>query len=180
MADAPQIQFATAQVVQTDIPQLQTELAKEFPAITSINGGSIATRVQGFVAQMSQLVFVFTLLALMTGVMVLITSLLATSQDRLRDSASFRLLGMQTRDLYMMNCLEIGLLGISAGLLAVGAASLGAWVVITEWFNLRFAFPWASFALGTVLLLLLLLTIAISYVRFIIGKGIMTRVRQMI
>lgn len=180
LADAPQLQFATAQVEPSRIPQLQTDLAKAFPAMTSIDGAAVAKRVEGFVAQMSQLVFIFTLLALFTGVMVLVTSLLATSQDRLRDSASFRLLGMQTRDLYLMNCLEIGLLGISAGLLGVGGASIGAWVVITQWFDLRFAFPWQTFLWGALALLTVLFVIALSYVRFVIGRGIMTRVRKMV
>lgn len=180
LADAPQIQFATTQVTPADIPQLQTDLAKTFPAITSIDGGSIAKRVQGFVAQMSQLVYVFTVLSILTGIMVLITSLLATSQDRLRDSASFRLLGMQTRDLYIMNCLEIGLLGSSAATFGMLGASLAAWVMITQWFDLRFAFPWLTFALGGLGLMILLFTIALSYVRFVIGRGIMARVREMV
>lgn len=179
LADAPQIQFATAQVPASDIPTLQTQLARRFPAITSIDGAAIAKQVQGFVQQMSQLVSVFTLLALMTGVMVLITSLLSTSQDRLRDSASFRLLGMQTRDLYAINCLEFILLGISAGLVGAVFASLAAWLVISQWFDLPFYVPWLSFTLGGVLLVLVLLVIAVSYVRLVIGKGVMARVRQM-
>lgn len=180
LVDAPQIQFATTKVAESDIPQLQTDLARQFPAITSIDGGAIAKQVQGFVAQMSRLVQVFTLLALITGIMVLITSLLSTSQDRLRDSASFRLLGMQTRDLYKINILEIGLLGLSAGVIAVLGASVAAWVVITQWFDLRFAVPWGSFGLGALMLMTVLLIIAISYVRLVIGKGIMARVREMV
>ncbi|WP_131668727.1 ABC transporter permease [Psychrobacter pygoscelis] len=180
LADAPQIQFATTKVAESDIPQLQTDLARQFPAITSIDGGAIAKQVQGFVAQMSRLVQVFTLLALITGIMVLITSLLSTSQDRLRDSASFRLLGMQTRDLYKINILEIGLLGLSAGVIAVLGAGVAAWVVITQWFDLRFAVPWGSFSLGALMLMAVLLIIAISYVRLVIGKGIMARVRGMV
>ena len=180
LEDAPQIQFATTKVAPADIPQIQTDLARKFPAITTIDGGAIAKQVQGFVAQMSRLVEVFTLLALITGIMVLITSLLSTSQDRLRDSASFRLLGMQTSDLYKINILEIGLLGVSAGLIAVMGASVGAWVLITQWFDLRFAVPWGSFALGAGLLVWVLVVIAVSYVRLVIGKGIMARVRGMV
>lgn len=180
LEDAPQIQFATTKVEPAEIPQIQTNLARKFPAITTIDGGAIAKQVQGFVAQMSRLVEVFTLLALITGIMVLITSLLSTSQDRLRDSASFRLLGMQTSDLYKINILEIGLLGISAGLIAVLGASAGAWVLITKWFDLRFAVPWGSFALGAIMLMAVLLIIAITYVRLVIGKGIMARVRGMV
>ena len=129
---------------------------------------------------MSRLVQVFTLLAIITGIMVLITSLLSTSQDRLRDSASFRLLGMQTSDLYKINMLEIGLLGISAGVFAVVLASGAAYLVIVHWFNLRFSIPWDSFGIGALMLVGVLLLIAVSYVRLVIGRGIMARVRGMV
>src|SRR5690606_31650654 len=139
LAAAPQIQFATAHVAAEDIPKLQGQLAREFPAVTTIDGTAIAQQVQELVVQMSRLVYVFTLLALLTGIMVLISSLLSTSQDRMKDSASFRLLGMQKRDLYMLSILELGILGISAALFAVIIANIGAWAAITQWFNLRFS-----------------------------------------
>lgn len=180
LSAAPQIQFATAHVSEDTIPELQGKLVRQFPAVTTIDGTAIAKQIQDLVVQMSRLVYVFTLLALLTGVMVLISSLLSTSQDRMKDSASFRLLGMQKRDLYMLNILELGVLGISAATFAVVIASVGAWAAITQWFDLRFSVPWANLAIGGGLLLALLLGIAIIYVRLVIGRGIMARVRAMI
>ena len=180
LSAAPQIQFATAHVAADDIPDLQGQLVRAFPAVTTIDGTAIAQQVQELVAQMSRLVYVFTLLALLTGIMVLISSLLSTSQDRMQESASFRLLGMQKRDLYMLNILELGLLGLSAAAFAVIIASVGAWAAITQWFNLRFSVPWASLSIGGIALVALLFAIAIIYVRLVIGRGIMARVRAMI
>ena len=180
LSSAPQIQFATAHVRADDIPDLQGKLVRQFPAITTIDGTAIAQQVQELVTQMSRLVYIFTLLALLTGVMVLISSLLSTSQDRMQESASFRLLGMQKRDLYMLNILELMLLGVSAALFAVTVASIGAWAAITYWFNLQFSMPWASIAIGALVLLALLFSISIVYVRLVIGRGIMARVRAMI
>ena len=180
LSAAPQIQFATAHVAADDIPDLQGQLVRAFPAVTTIDGTAIAQQVQELVAQMSRLVYVFTLLALLTGIMVLISSLLSTSQDRMQESASFRLLGMQKRDLYMLNILELGLLGLSAAAFAVIIASVGAWAAITQWFNLRFSVPWASLGIGGIALIGLLFAIAIIYVRLVIGRGIMARVRAMI
>jgi len=180
LSAAPQIQFATAHVSEDAIPELQGKLVREFPAVTTIDGTAIAKQIQELVVQMSRLVYVFTLLALLTGVMVLISSLLSTSQDRMKDSASFRLLGMQKRDLYMLNILELGVLGISAATFAVVIASVGAWAAITQWFNLQFSVPWTSLAIGGATLVVLLFAIAIIYVRLVIGRGIMARVRAMV
>ena len=179
LAAAPQIQFATAHVAADDIPKLQGQLVREFPAVTTIDGTAIAQQVQELVVQMSRLVYVFTLLALLTGIMVLISSLLSTSQDRMKDSASFRLLGMQKRDLYMLNTLELGILGISAALFAVIIANIGAWAAITQWFNLRFSVPWTSLGMGGVALIGLLFAIAIIYVRLVVVRGIMARIQTM-
>ncbi len=180
LSAAPQIQFATTNVPANTIPDLQGELVRAFPAVTSIDGTMIAEQVQGLVAQMSRLVYIFTFLALLTGIMVLISSLLSTSQDRMKESASFRLLGMQKSDLYKLNMLEIGVLGISASLFAVTIASVAAWLAITQWFNLRYSVPWMNLGIGGVALVALLLGIAIIYVRLVIGRGIMARVRAMI
>ena len=162
------------------IPKLQGKLVRTFPAVTTIDGTAIAEQVQELVGQMSRLVYIFTLLALLTGIMVLISSLLSTSQDRMQESASFRLLGMQKRDLYALNVLEIGLLGISAAVFAVSIASIGAWLAISQWFNLRFSVPWLNLGIGGLVLVALLMGIAIVYVRLVIGRGIMARVRAML
>lgn len=180
LSSAPQIQFATTHVPEASIPDLQGELVRTFPAVTTIDGTAIAEQVQSLVEQMSRLVYIFTLLALLTGIMVLISSLLSTSQDRMQESASFRLLGMQKSDLYKLNMLEIGVLGISAALFAVTIASIGAWLAITQWFNLRYSVPWMNLGIGSVALVALLLGIAVIYVRLVIGRGIMARVRAMI
>ncbi|WP_227674624.1 ABC transporter permease [Psychrobacter jeotgali] len=180
LAAAPQIQFATAHIPEDSIAEVQGQLVRQFPAVTTVDGTAIAEQIQGLVQQMSRLVYVFTLLALLTGIMVLISSLLSTSQDRMQESASFRLLGMQKRDLYLLNILEIGVLGVSAAVFAMTIASAGAWFAITQWFDLRFSVPWANLAIGGGLLLALLLGIAIIYVRLVIGRGIMARVRAMV
>ncbi|MDV2859784.1 FtsX-like permease family protein [Psychrobacter sp. CAM01] len=180
LSSAPQIQFATAHIPEDRIAEVQGQLVRKFPAVTTIDGTAIAEQVQDLVVQMSRLVYVFTLLALLTGVMVLISSLLSTSQDRMTESASFRLLGMQKRDLYMLNILEIGVLGVSAAVFAMTIASVGAWFVITQWFDLRYSVPWMSLSIGGAALVVLLFGIAIIYVRLVIGRGIMARVRAMI
>ena len=180
LAAAPQIQFATAHIPEDSIAEVQGQLVREFPAVTTVDGTAIAEQIQDLVVQMSRLVYVFTLLALLTGIMVLISSLLSTSQDRMTESASFRLLGMQKSDLYKLNILEIGVLGVSAAVFAMTIASVGAWFAITQWFNLRFSVPWTSLAIGGAALIGLLLAIAVIYVRLVIGRGIMARVRAMV
>ncbi|WP_300474427.1 FtsX-like permease family protein [uncultured Psychrobacter sp.] len=180
LAAAPQIQFATAHIPEDSIAEVQGQLIREFPAVTTVDGTAIAEQIQGLVQQMSRLVYVFTLLALLTGIMVLISSLLSTFQDPMQEFATCRLLGMQKSDLYKLNILEIGVLGVSAAVFAMTIASAGSWFAITQWFNLRFSVPWVNLGIGGALLIALLFAIAIIYVRLVIGRGIMARVRAMV
>ncbi len=180
MGSAPQIQFATAKVNADVIPQLQTTIAKQFPGITTLNGASIAKQLKGFVDQLTQLVQIFTGLSVIAGVMILITSLVSTSQDRLQESAYFRLMGMLTKDLYAINVIELVFLGllafVSGGLLGL----LVSYGITTYWFALPFVFPWVVTLWSLLILMVTLLLVSYFYGRFVIKSNVMNLVRQMV
>jgi len=180
LAKAPQIQFATTRVADERVVGLQTRIAQTFPGITTLDGAAIARQIKSFVGQLSQLVTLFTGLAVVAGFMVLLTSLLSTSQDRLQDSAYFRLLGMRTRHLYAINVIEMSVLGLLAGFVGMVLAIAVSYWLITEWFNLQFSLPVSTLLLGGSLLWLVLVGIALLYGRIVIGRKVMQRIRQMV
>ncbi len=180
MSKAPQIQFATAKVEAKDIPQLQTTIAKQFPGITTLDGASIAKQLKGFVDQLTQLVQIFTGLSVLAGVMILVTSLVSTSQDRLQESAYFRLMGMLTNDLYAINVIELLLLGLLA-FVAGGMLGLAvSYAITTFWFALPFVFPWQVSLWSLLILMATLLFVSFAYGRFVIKSNVMNLVRQMV
>jgi len=180
MAKAPQIQFATAKVDAEVIPQLQTTIAKQFPGITTLNGASIAKQLKGFVDQLTQLVQIFTGLSVIAGVMILITSLVSTSQDRLQESAYFRLMGMLTKDLYAINVIELMFLGLLAFLSGGVLGLLVSYGITTYWFALPFIFPWSVSLWSLLILMGTLLLVSFAYGRFVIKSNVMNLVRQMV
>ncbi|MCX7554829.1 hypothetical protein OS175_13195 [Marinicella sp. S1101] len=180
MANAPQIQFATAQVNATDIPQFQTTIARKFPGITTLDGASIAKQLKGFVDQLTQLVQIFTGLSLLAGIMILITSLVSTSQDRLQESAYFRLMGMLTKDLYAINLIELIILGLLAFLAGGVLGWLVSYSITTFWFALPFVFPWAVSLWSLLALVGALVLVGLAYGRLVIKSNVMNLVRQMI
>ena len=180
MASAPQIQFATAQVKAADIPQLQTTVAKQFPGITTLNGASIAKQLKGFVDQLTQLVQIFTGLSILAGIMILITSLVSTSQDRLQESAYFRLMGMLTKDLYAINVVELLMLGLLAFMAGGFLGFAVSYAITTYWFALPFVFPWQVSLWSLLILMTTLLLVSFAYGRLVIKSNVMNLVRQMI
>ncbi|KAA3640579.1 MAG: ABC transporter substrate-binding protein [Proteobacteria bacterium] len=180
LKNAPQIQFATTRVAEHRVVNLQTQIAQTFPGITTLDGAAIARQVKSFVGQLSQLVTLFTGLAVVAGFMVLLTSLLSTSQDRLQDSAYFRLLGMRTRHLYAINVIELSVLGLMAGLVGTLLAVAVTYFIVTQWFNLPFSVPVVTLLMGGFILWLVLTAIALFYGRIVIGRQVMQRFRQMV
>lgn len=180
MNKAPQIQFATTRVEASRIPQLQTDVAKTFPGITTLDGASIAKQLKGFVDQLTQLVQIFTGLSVVAGLMILLTSLVSTSQDRLQESAYFRLMGMLTKDLYAINIIELSVLGLLAFIAGGALGLVTAWVITVYWFALPFSFPWAVSLWSLVALLLTLWLVGLAYGRFVIRSNVMNLVRQLV
>ena len=180
MASAPQIQFATAKVTASDIPLLQTEIAKQFPGITTLDGASIAKQLKGFVDQLTQLVQVFTALSVLAGIMILVTSLVSTSQDRLQESAYFRLMGMLTKDLYAINVIELLLLGFMAFVSGASLGLLASYAITVYWFALPFVFPWQVSLWSMAVLLLVLIIVSFAYGRYVIKSNVMNLVRKMV
>ncbi|HOP21810.1 MAG TPA: ABC transporter substrate-binding protein [Gammaproteobacteria bacterium] len=156
---APQIRFATIKFEGQDRAQIQTELAKMFPAITVLDGEKIALKLKEFVDQLKQLIQIFTALGLIAGFLIFATSLVSTSHDRMRESFYYRMMGMFNKDILKLTLLEFITLGLFAFVLGVAVATVISYMIIEYWFSLSFIFPWFLFfqSLGVILLILIVL-----------------------
>lgn len=167
MADAPQIRFATAKVSDDKRVQMQTKVAQNFPGITTLDGGSIAKKLKSFVDQLKGLVQIFTALSLFAGLLIFATSLLATSQDRIRESFYYRMMGMLGKDLFKLSTIEFLALGLFAFNLGVAIAVSISFLITKYWFSLGFIFPWSLFIISSLILILILFIISLVYSNYV-------------
>ena len=163
MKDAPQIRFATGKVDDDQRVIMQTAIAKKFPGITTLDGGSIAKKLKGFVDQLKQLVQIFTALSLFAGLLIFATSLVSTSQDRLRESFYYRMMGMLGKDLLKLTLIEFIALGLFAFNLGVTIAVIISALITKYWFALEFIFPWEIFVYASIVLIIILTIISLMY-----------------
>lgn len=122
-------------------------LVKAFPNITLVDMRQTVTQVQGVLNQVIRAVeylFVFSLLA---GGLVLISTLLSTRQERLREYAIMRALGAGRRFLSRVQNAELAFTGALAGLLASVGANGVSFALAHFVFDLPWQFSW--WALGT-------------------------------
>ncbi len=111
-------------------------LVAAFPNVTVIDTGRIVRQVARIATQVSravEYVFGFTLAA---GVLVLLASVIASQDERLREGAVLRALGARRRQLVTAQLAEFTTLGLVAGVIGAGAAAAVSLVLATQVFEL--------------------------------------------
>ena len=123
-------------------------LVKAFPNITLVDMRQTVAQVQGVLNQVIRAVeylFVFSLLA---GGLVLMSTLLSTRQERMREVAIMRALGAGRGFLSRVQNAELALTGALAGLLASAAANGVSFGLAHFVFDLPWQFSWWALGMG--------------------------------
>ncbi|HEY0333798.1 MAG TPA: FtsX-like permease family protein [Stenotrophomonas sp.] len=123
-------------------------LTRDYPNISVLDIDAILVRVRQVMEQVGQAVQLVMGFSLLAGALVLLAALQATAGERRYDNAVLRTLGARRRQLQGAILVEFGALGLSAALLAVGAAAVIGVLVAKQAFELALSPPWPSLLLG--------------------------------
>ena len=113
-------------------------LVRSFPTVTVIELDIIIKEIQSIVSQVGQAVGLVLWIILLAGALVLIAGVEASVDVRMRESALLRALGARQRLLLGALWIEFTVLGLCAGLLAVGGAELAAYLLQTQVLDLSY------------------------------------------
>ncbi|HVJ13773.1 MAG TPA: FtsX-like permease family protein, partial [Burkholderiales bacterium] len=118
--------FISAFRLEPGAEPLISELATRFPNMTVIDAAAAVRQAQGVIDQLINAVqFVF-LFALVAGLLVLYSALVATEDERRREAAVMRVYGASRAQVTGTQRAEFLAMGVIAGLLAtLGAAAIG-------------------------------------------------------
>ncbi|ARU32138.1 ABC transporter permease [Sulfuriferula sp. AH1] len=119
---------------------LLNDMVRAYPNLTVIDVSAIMQTVQDMLDRVSaavQFVFVF---SLASGLVVLYAALAATRDERAQETALWRVLGAQRRQLWLAQVTEFAAIGLLAGLLAAAGASAIGWGLSSEVFKLPYHF----------------------------------------
>ena len=118
-------------------------LVAAFPNVTVIDVEQVMGELRGLMQRVSGAVQTIFLFSLGTGLLVLLAALYARRDERAREIGIWRTLGASRATLRAALAAEFAVLGLLAGAVAAGAASLLAWVLATRVFDLPHApDPW--------------------------------------
>ena len=117
-------------------------LAKRYPTVSIIELDQTLDQIRGIIDKITRAIEFILLLVTLSGLLVLITSIQATLDSRLKESAILRTLGASKALVRKTLIVEFACLGLLAGLLAIVGTEIALYFLQTQTFKLNYApFP---------------------------------------
>ncbi len=137
---APHTFLATVRVPPQDEEPMYRAVTDRFPNVSTVRVKEAIAQVNGLLQQLSDGVRGASLVTILAGLLVLMGAIAAGQRARIYDSTVLKVLGATRARIVSVYVVEYGLIGILTGVLALGAGTLGAYLVAREVFHVPFAF----------------------------------------
>ncbi|RMG80921.1 MAG: FtsX-like permease family protein [Bacteroidetes bacterium] len=124
----------------------QQELVQKFPNISVIDLTQILRAVEDVLGKVSFVIRFMALFSILTGLLVLISSVVLSKYQRIRESVLLRTLGAGKRHIILINALEYFFLGSLATLTGIGISLIGSFLLAKFQFHIPFEVRWAPIA----------------------------------
>ncbi|MFK7934045.1 MAG: ABC transporter permease [Saprospiraceae bacterium] len=158
---APQFQVI---VTRTDSVEqsarFQQSLVQAYPNVSVIDLTQILKTVDDVLTKVSFVIRFMALFSILTGILVLISSVVLSKYQRIKESVLLRTIGASRSQILWINALEYLLLGLLAALTGISLALIASWALAVFSFQIPFS---------PNLLPALILTIAITGLTVLIG-----------
>lgn len=160
LEQAPQFHVVISRVSSAEqSARFQSELVRRFPGISAIDLTQILKSVDEILGKVSFVIRFMALFSILTGLLVLISSIYQGKFARIRESVLLRTLGASRRQILLINALEYFLLGALACLAGIGLSVVGAWALAQFAFKIPFDVEWwpliATFVIITIITVLI-------------------------
>lgn len=125
---APQFHVLITRVKDTEEGALfQREVVKNFPNVSVIDVGLILNTLDNILAKISFVIRFMALFSILTGLLVLISSVILSRFQRIKESVLLRTMGASRKQIFSINSLEYFFLGSLASLSGIILSLLASW-----------------------------------------------------
>ncbi len=139
LQDAPQTIFTSLKVEDINaIPALQNTIIKQFPNISVINISDSIQRLSELLNNLSSIIRTFSLLSILAGILIIISSIFSTRITRTREAVYYKILGAKKQLVLKIFTLENAFLGFISAVLALIIGLCGSWAICYFIFNISF------------------------------------------
>jgi len=143
----PQTWMLSANFSDRQREQMKGVLAR-FPTITLLDVSVLINRIKGIINRAGLALEFFFLFALLAAFIVLLAAIQTGRQERERETALLRALGISSNQLYRVHWMEFALVGLLTGLFALIATSLAAWIISERFFDLSITLSGSVWVVG--------------------------------
>ena len=172
LENAPQFHVLTTNAANPEASaQLQRTLVRNFPTVSVIDLRQVLTVVEGILNKISWVINFMAFFSIITGIIVLISSVRNSKYQRIKESVLLRTLGAKSRQILKINALEylyLGLLGTGLGLFL---ALLGSFLLARFVFESDFIVSWQPFVIVVPAISLLVLLIGLWNSKTVISSA---------
>jgi len=154
---APQTIFTAVRVDRDEIGAVQNRIITRFPNVTAVDVTQTIAAFADIVHRFSLVIRFFTIFSIIAGVLIIISSVLATRFARIQEAVYFKILGARGRFVLTVFTLENLAIGLISALLALVISQAGSWIISDRVFDIPYRpYPAASLlmVLATVLLVI--------------------------
>ncbi len=143
LENAPQFQ-----VLVTKSPNIETtaryrrDVVKAFPNVSVIDLGSILSALNDILTKVSYVIKFMAGFSILTGLIVLIASLLLSKFQRVKESVLLRTIGANRRQIFMINATEYMILGALSAATGIVLSLVGSYFMATQQLELDFKIQW--------------------------------------
>lgn len=139
LENAPQFYATIVRTGDEDVAySIQQNIVEEYPNISAIDISVALQSVQEFLDKVSMAIQFMALFSILTGFIVLVSSIAISSKQRGRETVLLRTLGAVKKQVGSIQTIEYALLGLLASLTGLLLALVGSWALAYFYFDVTF------------------------------------------
>ncbi len=139
LENAPQFHVLLTHVPSVEASaKFQQTLVKSFPNVSVIDLGLVLSILDDILGKISFVIRFMAGFCIITGLIVLIASVLISKYQRVQESVLLRTLGAGRKQIYMINAIEYFFIGAMAATTGIVLALLAAWTLAYYSFDMSF------------------------------------------
>ena len=140
--------------------QYRSEIVKTFPNVSVVDLGTLLVALGKIIDKVSYVIQFMAIFSILTGLIVLISSLLLSKYQRIKESVLLRTLGASKKQIFRINATEYFLLGALSAATGIIISIIGSYLLTRFQLEMDFSLRW--FPILIVFLLVSLLTVVIG------------------
>lgn len=172
LENAPQFQVLVTKSPNPETTAAyRTAVVRKFANVSVVDLSSILDALGDILKKISYVIQFMAVFSILTGFLVLISSLLLSKLQRIKESVLLRTLGASSKQLLKITATEYALLGSLAAATGIIIALVSSWLLATFQLELTYYAPWGAIAIIFVLVVALIVIVGLLNNREVLRKS---------